>query len=413
MDIYLTGELLAPAQHVEPLGVGHEAVISTRKDKLEPSGAVEVAGLGLSYCSFDCQPASDSRNLLRNHFLYLSLSGFEMEHSTNPEAYGTESASPPRSIPIDPLLLAWVPDESVLSAPAPTTSPNSSFASPAAVIPSGLQSTLPDSSYQQISSLAPAHGLPVVSAAQEQSILTSLSLPSALQLDMAISPFAYLAAMPTASEVVQICDVPESLYGRVKLEMYPTQVQRRAVMRMWRAFAWKFDKEMDVKKFVSRELAKRFHQSKRSADKKQAKLAATRNVANAAGLPAAALLDGQTTLTTVTNLHPDAALAGASSGSSGSPGYSCSSGSSGSPPAGASSNTDSAWSDPDFSIARAYLGDTLWYTVDYTIATSTSGAFNNWGDVPAVGVLLQDWMFNIGFLDAEDVLLEEMDDHDD
>jgi hypothetical protein len=313
-----------------------------------------------------------------------------MEHSTYPEAYGTEPIFPQLSIPIDPLLLAWVPDEAVPSTPAPTIAPNGSVVSPAAVIPPGLQSTLPDSYYQQISSPAPAHGLPVVSSAQEQSILASLSLPSALQLDMAISPFAYLAAMPTASEVVQICDVPESLYGRVKLEMYPTRVQRRAVMRMWRAFSWKFDKEMDVKKFVSKELAKRFHQSKRSAEKKQAKLAATRDVANAAVLPAAALPDGQTTLATIINLHPDAALAAASSSGSGSSGYS------GSPPA--VSSPDVAWSDPDFDSARAYLGDALWYTVDYTIATSTSGAFNNWGDVPAVGVLLQDWMFNVSFV---------------
>jgi hypothetical protein len=179
-------------------------------------------------------------------------------------------------------------------------------------------------------------------------------LPSVLQLDITIAPFAYLAAIPTAAEMVQICDVPESLYGRVKLEMYPIQVQRRAVMRMWRAFHWNWDNKSDVKKFVSKELSKRFHQSKRAADKKMAKLA-TRDVANAA----ATLPDAPAALTTTTNLHPNAALAAALAGS-------LSSGSSGSFPAATS--PVAAWSDPDVHLARVFLGDAYWNAVDYTIA---------------------------------------------
>ncbi|CCX04564.1 hypothetical protein FPQ18DRAFT_309045 [Pyronema domesticum] len=331
-----------------------------------------------------------------------------MESVTPFNANGTKLPSSPPGIPIDPLLLAWVPPASVPSGPAPTTATTGSLISPTAVVPpNSLQSTLPDHHYQRISSPAPAHGLPVVSAAQEQHILTTLSLPSALQLDVAISPFAYLAAMPTAAEVVQICDVPESLYGRVKLEMYPIQVQRRAVMRMWRAFHWNWDNETDVKKFVSKELSKRYHQSKRAADKKMAKLA-TRDVANAAVERAATTLpNAQAALAVTTNNHPDSeldvAVCPADGAATATP-----SGSSGSFPAATS--PVAAWSDPDVHLARAFLGDAYWNAVDYAIADDESGAFGNWGEVPAIGVLLQDWMLNTEFLDHEDFMLEEMED---
>ncbi|KAI5786029.1 hypothetical protein FPQ18DRAFT_308950 [Pyronema domesticum] len=253
-----------------------------------------------------------------------------------------------------------------------------------------LSGCSPLQGYQQINSPAPAHGLPVVSPQQEQSILTSLSLPSALQLDMAISPFPVGAAMPTAARVVQICQVPEFLYGRVKLEMYPTQVQRTAVMRMWRAFPWKRNKEIDVKKFVSKELNNRFHQSKRSAEKNQAKLAAT------------------TALTSAANHRPDATLAGTL------PHYVVSSGisatslptASGPAPAAsslsASSSLVAAWSDPDVHLARSFLGEVYWNAVDYAIADDGSGAFSNWGEVPAVAVLLQDWMLNLEQMEDQD-----------
>jgi hypothetical protein len=222
----------------------------------------------------------------------------------------------PNHILIDPLLLAWVPPTSVPSAPAPTTAPTGSLVPPTAVVSPGLQSTL---DYQQISSPAPAHGFSVVSAAQEQFILTTLSLPSALQLDTIIRPFPYSAAMHTAAEVTQTGDVPESFYGRAKLEMYPIQVQRRAVMRMWRSFHWNWNNEIDVKKFISKELNKRFLQSMRPYDKKMAKLA-TWDVANAAGLVGTSLPDSQTALAVTTNSHPDAAAAAAF------PSYSVSSG---------------------------------------------------------------------------------------
>ncbi|KAI5786087.1 hypothetical protein FPQ18DRAFT_82400 [Pyronema domesticum] len=335
-----------------------------------------------------------------------------MDPSTSPKAFGTE---PPSSIPIDPLLFAWIPPASVPSAPAPTPALSGSLVPPTAFVPPGLQSTL---DYQRINSPAPSHGFPVVSAEQEQSILCNLSLPSVLQLDITISPFAYLAAMPTAAEVVQICDVPESFYGRVKLEMYPVQVQRRAVMRMWRSFHWHWNNETDVKKFVSKKLNKRFLQSKRSYDKKMAKLA-TRDVANASRLPATALPDAQTTLTTITNLHPCAALGAAlpyhlasSQISAFENATATSSGSSGSFPATAS--PIAAWSDPDIHLARAFLGDAYWNAVDYAMADDESGAFSDWRAVPAVGVLLEDWMLNTGFLNAADVQLifdgEEMED---
>jgi hypothetical protein len=202
-----------------------------------------------------------------------------MESATSLNDNNTDLPSPPPGIPIDPLLLAWVPPASVpfapvpATAPAPTTATTGSLVSPAAVVPpTSLQSTLPDHHYQRINSPAPAHGLPVVSAEQEQRILTTLSLPSVLQLDITIAPFAYLAAIPTAADMVQICDVPESLYGRVKLEMYPIQVQRRAVMRMWRAFHWKWSMEIDVKKFVSKQLNSRYLQSKNYKEKKMAEM---------------------------------------------------------------------------------------------------------------------------------------------
>jgi hypothetical protein len=300
---------------------------------------------------------------------------------SSPNAYGTEPFS---SILIDPLLLAWVPPASVSS--APTTVPTGSLAPPTAVVPLGLQSTLQD--YQQISSPAPAHRLPVVSPQQEQSILTPLSLPSTLQLDMAISPFPIRAAMPIAARVVQICQVPEFLYGRVKLEMYPTQVQRRAVMRIWRAFPWKWNKKIDVKKSVSKELNNRFHPSKRSAEKKRAKFAAT------------------TTLTSAANHHPDAALAGALPHYVVSSGISDTSLQTTSEPALAASSLPAgsspvaAWSDPDVHLARAFLGDVYWNAVDYAIADHQSGAFSNWGEVPAVAVLLQDWMLNVSFVNS-------------
>ncbi|KAI5786125.1 hypothetical protein FPQ18DRAFT_394219 [Pyronema domesticum] len=364
MDIHLTRELLAPAQHIEPPG----------------------ADVG-----------SSAAHTLPHTF--------GMESTTSPDASGTEPSSLPE-IPIDPLLLAWVPPASVPAAPTATTDTTGSVVSPAVVVPPHLlQSTLAD--YQRINSPAPLHGFPVVSADQEQRILSTLSLPSALQLDITIRPFAYLAAMPTAAEVVQICDVPESLYGRVKLEMYPIEVQRRAVIRMWRSFHWQWNNEADVKKFVSKELGKRFNQSKRTYDKKQAKLAATQDVANAAGLPAAALTNSQTTLTTITNLPLNTALAAAVSPSS----EPAPTGSSGSPPASASSNAHAAWTDPDFYSAREFLGEAFWNAVDYTIATDDAGAFNNWREIPAVGLLLQDWLLNTGFLDNEDVLLEEMDEY--
>ncbi|KAI5798577.1 hypothetical protein FPQ18DRAFT_420513 [Pyronema domesticum] len=319
-----------------------------------------------------------------------------MESAASTNAHGTEPPSSLRSIPIDSLLLACVPPASIPSDPAPTTTTTGSLVSPTAVAPPVLQSTL---GYQQISSPAPAYGFPVVSAEQEQSILNTLSLPSVLQLDITISPFAYLAAMPTAAEVVQICDV-----------------QRRAVMRMWRSFHWKWNNEMDVKKFVSKELSKRFRQSKRSYEKKMTKLATSR-VANAdAERTATTLPDSHSALAVTTNLHPNASFdaavfptAGAalpyhsasSQISASEPTTTTSSGSSGCFPATASPVP--AWSDPDVHLARAFLGDAYWNTVDYAIADDESRAFSDWGTVPAVGVPLQDWMFNTGFLDAKDV----------
>ncbi|KAI5789494.1 hypothetical protein FPQ18DRAFT_306845 [Pyronema domesticum] len=294
-----------------------------------------------------------------------------MESSTTPNADGTKPPSSRLDIPIDPILLAWVPYESVPSAPtpAPTTDHPGSLVSPAAVVLPGQEFTL---DYQRISSPAPAHGFPVVSVERERSILSVLSLPSALQLDMTIRPFAYLAAMPTAAEVAQICDVPESLYGRVKLEMYPIQVQRRAVMRMWLSFHWNWNTEADVKNVVSKELNKRFLQSKRSYEKKMAKLA-TRDVANATGLAATTLPDAQAALAVTINSHPDAAAATAFPFHSASSGISAactpatseptpdfSSGSSGSSSSGALSNPadpGAAWSDPDFGSATAFLAD--------------------------------------------------------
>jgi hypothetical protein len=336
-----------------------------------------------------------------------------MEPSTSSAAVSADMELDPNHILIDPLLLAWVPHTSVPSAPAPTTAPTGSLVPPTAVVSPGLQST-PD--YQQISSPAPAHGFSVVSAAQEQSILTTLSLPSALQLDTTIRPFPYLAAMHTAAEVTQTCDVPESFYGRVKLEMYPIQVQRRAVMRMWRSFHWNWNNEIDVKKFISKELNKRFLQSMRPYDKKMAKLA-TWDVANAAGLVGTSLPDSQTALAVTTNSHPDAAAAAAFPSYSVSSGISTachqaasdptptssssSSGFSRAFPSGASSNPAdpaAAWSDPEFDSARVFLGGAFWNAADYAIATDDSGAFSNWGSVPAVGLLLQDWMFNVSFV---------------
>jgi hypothetical protein len=327
-----------------------------------------------------------------------------MEPSTSSATALADMEYIPKGIPVDPLLLALdasVPSGPVPSSLAPTTSPTSSLISPSIVIPPGLD-------YQQISSPAPSHGFPVVSAEQEQSVLSTLStlsLPSVLQLDMTIPPFAFLAAMPTAAEVVQICDVPESFYGRVKLEMYPIQVQKRAVMRMWRSFHWKWNNEIDVKKLVSKELNKRFLQSKRSYEKKMAKLA-TRDVANAAGLAAAVLPDAQTTHTTVTNLYPDAELTAdfdpavdaalsdhlvSSEISASEPAPAASS-------LSAVSSPDAAWSDPDAHLARVFLGDAYWKAVDYAIADDESGAFSDWGTVTAVGVLLEDWMLNVSFV---------------
>jgi hypothetical protein len=191
---------------------------------------------------------------------------------------------------------------------------------------------------------------------------------------------------------------------------------------MWPSFHWHWNNKADVKKFVSKELGKRYNLSKRSFDKKQAKLA-TRDVANAAS----SLPNAPVALVDITNPHPQAVgtdvanpstiavVAGAAShnnsvsseisaacpSSEPAPvGSSCSSGFSGpfdSPPAGASSNPDASWTDPDFNSARAFMGDAFWYAADYAIATNTSGAFNHREPVPA-GVLLQDWMFNVSFV---------------
>ncbi|KAI5810869.1 hypothetical protein BZA77DRAFT_326532 [Pyronema omphalodes] len=52
--------------------------------------------------------------------------------------------------------------------------------------------------------------------------------------------------------------------------MYPKPVQRRAVIRMWRSFPWKWDNEVDVKKFVSKQLSTRYHHSKNYKEMKAA-----------------------------------------------------------------------------------------------------------------------------------------------
>ncbi|KAI5815906.1 hypothetical protein BZA77DRAFT_354743 [Pyronema omphalodes] len=350
-----------------------------------------------------------------------------MENAAYSEVSGTEPIPSESSIPSAPAAAISSNDSGVI----PTAAVISSAAAipPAAVVPN--QSTLTDSYYQQIPSPAPAHGLPVVSAAQEQSILASICLPSSIQQDMIVQPFAYLAAMPTASEVVQICEVPETFYGRVKLEMYPPPIQRRAVMRMWRAFSWKFDNEMDVKAFVSKKLAERFYQSKRAADKKQAKLAASQGavsnavapIVDSAAVPAAALTADQTVLTTITNVSSEVALAADSAGSgittatnlspdaelaasSSAAGFSepASSGSSGSPPA--VSPPEVSASEPNLEAAKPYLGDLLWPFVDEAIASDTVGRFN-WRGIPPAASLVTEWMYNIGYLDYEDVMLEE------
>lgn len=194
---------------------------------------------------------------------------------------GHSSSSAPVPAPAD--LVTTGPEDvppALASAAAVSTSP---AASGLLVVPPGwLQSTLPDypiadfrvlndhGYYHQIRS--PQHGFPVVSAQQEQTILAALSSPLALQQDSTISPFAFMAALPTPAEVAEICLVPESIYGRVKLEMYPKPAQRRAVVRMWRSFPWKWSMEIDVKKFVSKQLNSRYLQSKNYKEKKMAEM---------------------------------------------------------------------------------------------------------------------------------------------
>ncbi|KAI5813921.1 hypothetical protein BZA77DRAFT_357382 [Pyronema omphalodes] len=245
-----------------------------------------------------------------------------MENSTNLEgSSGTEPISAESSIPSAPSSTIAANDFviSSITVVSPTAVTASAPVNPSTIaIPS--QSSLPDSCYRQISSPAPVHGLPVVSAAQKQYILTSIFSPSSLQRDMAVEPYACSAAMPIASQA--------------------------------------------------------------------AKLLAAQSVSNTAEYPAmvpsASLSDGQTAFDTITTLNPDAALAIGSSGPSG--------------PPPAVSSPEVTRIDPEYNATRVFIGDAFWHTIDFAIATDTAGAFDNFGDVSAVGVLLQDWIFNVRFL---------------
>ncbi|KAI5809438.1 hypothetical protein BZA77DRAFT_298010 [Pyronema omphalodes] len=411
----------------------------------------------------------------RSSTLIFRFLAVTMEYSSFVNCNNVGLRSPSPEMPIEPILSSRIPAEPVTSALAPMfPAAGSSGLTPAAVIPpeatgvpgsvvgseaatssvsvasSGaaippalLQSTLTD--YHRISSPAPAHGLPVVSIDEEQSLLTNLSSHSSLQRDITIRPFAFMAALPTAAEVVQICEVPETLYGRLKLEMYPIPVQKRAVMRMWRVFHWNWNNEADVRKFVSKRLGERFHQSKRAADKKMAKLAAG-SIANAG----TTVPDASVALTTTTNFLPNdaspPALADASSSDCSGPlpeavasadllppdsaavadvsSSDCSSPlATAATVASAPSSESSAsiapmtcpvtgWVVPDVHLARAFMGDDYWGIVDSVISDETSRAFRNWDEpVPAVAVHLQDWMYKTGFIDYEDIMLLEEDEH--
>ncbi|KAI5810849.1 hypothetical protein BZA77DRAFT_360460 [Pyronema omphalodes] len=361
-------------------------------------------------------------------------------HAVSP----TAAISPPPSIPPETAEVAssivgseTIASEAVASSRPIAPSVSAASTSGSVVSPAFLESTLTD--YYRIISPAPAHGLPIVSPDEEQRLITNLSLPSSLQRDIAIRPFAYMAALPTAAEVVEICEVPEALYGRLKLEMYPIEVQRRAVMRMWRAFHWNWNNEADVRKFVSKELGKRYNQSKRAADKRLAKLvprtvddgAAITSDASAAGLPttnmqpvetlAASLpTDASASLANTTNLLPDhespPALADSSASLCSGPLSAAAT------PASAASSASSApipaitcprtgWVVPDVHLARAFMGDDYWSIVDTVISEGRLGAFRTWDEpVPAVAVHLQDWMYKTGFIDYEDVMLLGSDD---
>lgn len=198
------------------------------------------------------------------------------------------NASNPEESPTAPVVAASVPPTPAptvaISAPPASTGPSVTPAASTIPGPAFLQSTLPDSLCPEFSNLGdhryyyqirrPTIGFPDVSSQQEQAVLFSLSMFQALQHDLSIFPSQVGAALPTPSGVPEICLVPESIYGRVKLEMYPKPVQRRAVIRMWRSFPWKWHKEIDVKTFVSKQLNTRYLASVGYAEHNKAKKAA-------------------------------------------------------------------------------------------------------------------------------------------